>query len=90
MEKIKLHEIWEDRDYYTECYCYLIKKLPKLNEYFDYGDDKGYVLSIIEEEKILEKDYKKYTIYYEKNLGDWNNQIIDVADACYVCIKSRG
>ena len=66
--------------------CYLIDKLPNERDYFNYGDDKGYVIQITEF-KVKEKDYDCYTLWYEKNLDDWNNQIINVANVCNVCIK---
>lgn len=89
MKKIRLTEVVYDDDcgnipYYYDCY--LLNKLPKEREYFDYGKDKGYVIQIIEE-PIKEKEYKRYSIWYEKNLDDWNNQIIDIAEICNVCIK---
>lgn len=89
MKTIILTEKWDDYVDIRQCKseCYLLNKLPKEREYFDYGKDKGYVIQILEEE-ILEKEYKKYTLYYEKNLDDWNNQIIDVAEVCSICVKS--
>lgn len=89
MKKIFLNETWEDSDEskYTDRYeCYLLNKLPREREYFNYGKDKGYVIQIVEDE-IIEKDYKKYTLYYEKKLDDWAKQIIDVAEVCSICIK---
>lgn len=89
MIKIRLSEMWYDDDcgnipYFYDCY--LLERLPKEREYFDYGKDKGYVIQITEE-AIVEKEYRKFTIWYEKNLDDWNNQIIDVANVCSICIK---
>lgn len=89
MKKLFLNEVWVDDDgsRYTDKYeCYLVNNLPQERECFDYGNDKGYVISINEDE-IIEKDYKKYTLYYEKNLDDWNNQIIDVPKVCSICVR---
>lgn len=91
MELIKLHEArisFDDVVYNDEFNCYLLNELPKEKEYFDYGDDKGYIV-LIEENEIIEKDYKKYTIYYESNLGEWEKHIIDVAEVCSVCLKLK-
>lgn len=88
MKKIRLTEYWyEDDDYYELPYwCYELDQLPKERDYFDYGDDKGYVIQVVEDE-IKEQDYKKYTLYYEKNLDDWNNQVIDIAEVCSICVR---
>lgn len=89
MKKISLLEEWVDDDgsRYADTYsCYFVNEIPEERCYFDYGDDKGYVIQVVEDE-IANRDYKKYTIYYEKNLDDWNNQIIDVAEVCSICIK---
>lgn len=88
MKKVILNEYWEDEDgiYHLPCSCYEVKELPIERDYFDYGDDKGYVIQVVEDQ-IKEKDYKKYTLYYEKNLDDWNNQVIDIAEVCSICIR---
>lgn len=84
MKKVRLTEY---DDYHDISYwCYELDQLPNERDYFDYGDDKGYVIQVVEDE-IKEKNYKKYTLYYEKNLDDWNNQVIEVAEVCSICIR---
>ena len=90
METVTLTEWWIDDDgttYDLPSKCYVVDSLPEERDYFDYGKDKGYVIQIIEVEDIVEKGFKKYNVYYEHHLDDWNNQIIDVAEVC--CIATH-
>lgn len=89
MKKIELTETWYDDDcgkYITKYNCYLLARLPQEREYFDFGGIKGYVIQLVEEPTDQEK-YQRFTLYYENNLDDWNNQIIDVANVCSICIR---
>lgn len=62
---------------------YIIDQLPKEEDYIEIENHKGYVVSY-----NYEDEDKYYSIYLEKNLGDWNNQIIDVCDV--VCVDIKG
>lgn len=84
-----LTEVYDDYDcgiIKTKYDCYLLDQLPKQGDYFDYGKDKGYVISY-DEQPIEEKEYRMYTLYYENKKGDWYEQNIDIAGACSICIK---
>lgn len=61
---------------------FIINQLPKEEEYIEIGNHKGYVISTSYSD---EDNY--YTIYLEKNLGDWNNQNIDICDAVNVDLE---
>ena len=56
--------------------------IPKEEDYIEVGNHKGYVVSVSYSD---EDNY--YTIYLEKNLGDWNNQNIDICDAVNVDLE---
>ena len=64
---------------------YIIDHLPNNEDYIEIGDrHKGYVVSY----DYSEED-RYYTIYLEKNLGDWNNQITDICDVVNVDIRQK-
>lgn len=63
-------------DYYT---IYVVDKLPQARQYIEVEDHKGYVVSINEDEET-----NSNVAYLEKNLDDWNNQIIEVCDVVYL------
>ena len=63
---------------------YIVDQLPKEEEYIEIENTKGYVVST-----QYSEDDKYYVIYLEQNLGDWNNQLIDICDVVCIDLEKR-
>lgn len=63
---------------------FTVDKLPNVGEFVLTNKHKGYVIDI-----QFDEEEKYYSVYLEKNKGDWYDLMIDYCDVLYVRLLNQ-